>query len=114
MTMNVITTVLGSTGLFSAIYLLYIMAQLSKKIGEVTKMPDYYRGFYISQLLVVIALVSYFLRASVRLSPQGVNPTFGNPLFYSLTYHLPLTLGATIALVITWRYWGWLLRERDG
>jgi hypothetical protein len=111
--MNVVTIILGSTGLFSTIFLFYILARLSKKIGEVTRIPGYYRGFYASQFLIAIALVSYFLRASVRLSPPegGIGLMLSNPLFYSLAYHLSLALGATIALVITWRYWGWLLRE---
>jgi hypothetical protein len=112
--MKVFTTFLGGIGLFSTVFLFHIMSQLSKKIGEVTKMPDYYRGFYVSQLLTIVALVSYLLKASVNLSPEEFSSIFSNPLFYLSTYHLPLILGATIALVVTWRYWGWLLWERDG
>jgi hypothetical protein len=110
--LNVFTTFLGSMGLIATMYLLYILARLSKKIGEVTRMPGYYRGFYAGQLLIATALVSYLLRASVRLAPEQFGPIFSNPLFYFSTYYLPLTLSMTIALIVTWRYWGWLLRER--
>jgi hypothetical protein len=29
-----------------------------------------------------------------------------------LAYHVPLALGLTVSLVVIWRYWSWLLRER--
>lgn len=101
-------------GLLSTIFLLYILAQLSKKIGEVTTMPAYYRGFFVSQGLIVVALASYLFRVEARLSPEEYAPIFNSALFYSVTFHVPLALGLTIALAITWHYWDWLLREMNG
>jgi hypothetical protein len=111
--LNIITAILGSTGLLSTLYLFFILARLSQKLGEVTRMPPYHRGFYVGQIFLAMALAAYFLRASVYLTPQSFVPLFSDALFYLVVYHLPLALAATAALVITWHYWGWLLRERD-
>jgi hypothetical protein len=35
-----------------------------------------------------------------------------SPLFYLLLHHLPLALGLSLGVAITWHYWSWLLKER--
>jgi hypothetical protein len=31
---------------------------------------------------------------------------------YAAVYHVPLILAGVISLVVAYRYWGWLFRER--
>ena len=109
--MNIVTAVLGSAGLMSAIYITLIMAKLSQKLGAVTKMRGYYRGFYVSATFVLVSLIAYFLKTSVLLASEQAPALLNNDLFYLLTYCLPLAIGTSISLAITLRYWDWLLKE---
>ena len=102
---------LGSVGLISAIYITLIIASLSQKLGAVTKMRDYYWGFYVSAIFLLVSLMAYFLRTSVLLASEQVPTLLNNDLFYLLTYYLPLAIGTSISLAITFRYWDWLLKE---
>ena len=109
--MNIVAAVLGSVGLMSAIYITLIMARLSQKLGAVTKMRDYYRGFYVSAIFLLVSLIAYFLKTSVLLASERAPALLNNDLFYLLTYYLPLAIGTSISLAITLRYWDWLLKE---
>ena len=55
-----------------------------------------------------------FLKASL-LFPGLPQPGFAllERDLFSLLYYVSLALSATIGLAITWRYWGWLLKERE-
>lgn len=107
-------TVLSPLGTIAIIFLFFILARLSEKLGAVTRMPLYHRWFWVAIGFMGIALVSQFLRISVALTEQTSYGWLNNPLFYLATYHLPMAIGITIGLGVTWRYWSWLLTERDG
>lgn len=109
--MNIIAAVLGSAGLMSAIYITLIMARLSQKLGAVTKMRSYYRGFYVSAVFLLVSLIAYFLKTSVLLASEQAPALLNNDLFYLLTHYLPFAIGTSISLAITLRYWDWLLKE---
>lgn len=110
--MKVVIGLAGSLGLLAIAYTLFTLAALSQRIGEVRKMPPLYRGFYFGIACLAVALFTRFLRVSVFLASSEM-PTFLNDdLFYLLAYHLPLAVGLTVSLGITWWYWSWLLRER--
>ena len=109
--MNIVAAVLGSAGLMSAIYITLIMARLSQKLGAVTKMRGYYRGFYVSAIFLLVSLIAYFLKTSVLLASERAPALLNSDLFYLLTYYLPFAIGTSISLVITLRYWDWLLKE---
>jgi hypothetical protein len=109
--LNIVAAVLGSAGLMSAIYITLIMARLSQKLGAVTKMRGYYRGFYVSVIFLVVSLITYFLKTSVLLASEQVPSLLNNDLFYLLTYYLPLAIGTSISLAIALRYWDWLFKE---
>ena len=109
--MNIVAAVLGSAGLMSAIYIILIMAKLSQKLGAVTKMRGYYRGFYISAIFLLVSLIAYFLKTSVLLASEQAPALLNNDWFYLLTYYLPLAVGTSVSLAITLRYWDWLLKE---
>lgn len=107
-------TILSPLGTVAIAFLFFILARLSKKLGDVTRMPPYYRWFWIGNGFLGIALISQLLRISVTLTKQASYPWLESPLFYLITYHLPMAVGITIGLAVTWRYWRWLLTERDG
>jgi len=95
----------------STIYITLIMARLSQKLGAVTKMRGYYRGFYVSAIFLLVSLVAYFLKTSVLLASEQAPALLNSDLFYLLTYYLPLAIGTSIGLAITLRYWNWLFKE---
>ncbi len=107
-------TALSPLGTVSLIFLFFILARLSEKLGAVTKMAPHYRWFWVGQGFLAIALIGQFLRIGVSLTQQASYPWLDTPAFYLIAYHLPMAIGITISLVVTWRYWSWLLTERDG
>ncbi len=110
---DIIGAILGSLGLASLVYALYVLAQFGRKLGAVTKMRAFYKGYYAAAGLVAVALMVRLIRASVFWAPSGSIPSLlTSPLFYLLLYHLPLAIGLCLALLITWHYWSWLLKER--
>jgi len=113
MSLKILGAILGTLGLISLIYALLILAQLGKKLGAVTKMRSTYRGYYAAVVLVGLSLVMRLVRASVFWAQRdGLPAALNEPLLYLLLYHLPLAMGVTIGLAITWYYWKWLLKER--
>jgi hypothetical protein len=107
-------TALSPLGTASLIFLFFILARLSEKLGAVTKMAPYYRWFWVGLGFLAVALFAQFLRIGVLLTTQASFLWLDTPAFYLITYHLPMAIGVTISLVVTWRYWSWLLTERDG
>lgn len=102
--------------------LFYILAKLSERFGSVLKMPPLYKWYSLAQLFLGIALVAHLLQAIAFVAGSPVmhgQPTSGslwyqpaNPAFSILFYQFPLAIGLTVGLVITWKYWGWLITER--
>jgi hypothetical protein len=110
---NIIGAILGSTGLASLIFTLAILAGFGRKLGIVTAMRPYYKGYYAAIALLGLALVARFVRVSTFWAPPGtMSSVLNDPVFYLIFYHLPLALGLCVGLGITWRYWSWLLKER--
>lgn len=109
--LQIVGAILGSVGLASLIYAFLILAQLGRKLGAVTKMPPYYRVYYVAVSFLGLALLMRLVRASVFSSPPQDTFALYAPLFYLWLYHLPLALGVTIGLATTWYYWHWLLKD---
>lgn len=107
-------TVLGTVGTLSLIVLFYILAKLSEKFGSVIKMAPIYRYYYLAILFLAIGLVTQLFVVRATLTVQNSEVWFAAPWFLFLAYHLPLAIGLTIGLVIAWRYWSWLITERNG
>lgn len=111
--MNILSAILGSVGLAALLFTCVILAQFGRKLGAVTKMRPYYQGYYVAIGFLGLSFVVHFIRASVFWAPPETIPTLLNaPVFYLLFYHLPLAIGLSLGLGITWRYWSWLLKER--
>lgn len=77
---------------------LYIMAKLSKRLGVAMQIKPYFRVYYVSILLLGLA-VGYIL---VLDSHEGTTTAVANALF---------AIGMTLGLVATIKYWGWLIKE---
>lgn len=99
--MNNILALLSLLGPISVIVALVVIAQLSQRLGAVTKRPPIYRWFYVSVALVAVSIVE-------RLITFVAPDSFNTPLLYDL----PFAAALVIAVVIAWRYWSWLLSER--
>jgi hypothetical protein len=109
--MDFLTAPLGSLGLLAVIYAFYILANLSRRYGEVIRLAPYYRGFYIGMILIGVAFIGHMMQATVVLAPEQAPALLNAEWFYLLTYYLPLALGVTIGLGVAWRYWSWILQE---
>lgn len=111
--MNFLTAPLGSLSLLAVIYAFYILANLSRRYGDVIRLPPYYRGFYVAMGLIGIAFVSHLIQDSVIIAPEQAPPLLSNVRFYLFTYYVPLALAVTLAIGIAWRYWSWILKEQQ-
>ena len=99
--MNNILAFLGLLGPVSVIVALIVIAQLSQRLGAVTKRPPIYRWFYVSVALIVVCVLE---RVVALFVPNAFNT--------ELLYDIPFATALVIAVVIAWRYWSWLLSER--
>jgi hypothetical protein len=107
-------TILGTFGTLSIIVLFYILAKLSERFGSVIKMPPIYRYFYLAILLLLVSYVTNLLVVRTIITPADSPAWLMAPWFLLLAYHLPMAIGLSIGLIITWRYWSWLITERNG
>jgi hypothetical protein len=98
-------------GLGSVIYLLLILAELSKRLGEVTKWPPYYRGLYAGAALVMLALVGRALIWNEAISPGFELAVLRTSTARMILDRLPMAVGVTISAAVAWRYWRWLLKD---
>jgi len=111
--MNFLTAPLGSIGLLAVIYTFYILANLSRRYGQVIRLPPYYRGFYIGMGCLTISFVSHLIRDSVIIAPKEAPFPLDEDWFYLFTYYLPLAVAVTLAIGVAWRYWSWILKEQQ-
>ena len=100
--------VLALLGPASVILALTVLALLSRKLGRVTQAKPYYLGYIAAALLVSLALL---VRAIGLM--QGDSLSESDDTILLLVYNVCYALGVTLGLIISWRYWSWLLAERD-
>lgn len=85
------------------VVLLIVLALFSKRLGAVTRRPPVYRWFFLSVVIIVVAIL---LRVVATFNDGALGSQ------RALVYDIPLIVGLLIAVITTWRYWGWLLGER--
>jgi len=95
------------------VYLLYIFAILSRKLGAVTKMKPYYRWLYAALALVLVALVCKWIVLTGQAMPQTTPGWILSEWFYLWGHTVPLVVAVVVALITVLRYWGWLFREHE-
>jgi hypothetical protein len=103
-----------NVGLISIIYITFVLSRLSKRLGEVSRMPTKaYRGFYLALSLLAASLLTFLLKISALLNPEKAPAFLTSAVFYLLFHSIPLAVGVTICLTVTIKYWGWLIKERE-
>ena len=85
---------------------LWVLAQISRRFGEVTHRPPLYRGFYVAFGLMLFPLLIRLL--AIGLSEAEIADLGGNST-ETLLHDIPLAVGVILAVIIAWRYWGWLV-----
>ncbi len=100
-----ISTLIGLLGPLSIAVLLIVIGLLSKRLGEQTHAKPYYLGFYAAALFMVIS-------AAARLFSPAAGIPEDDPVWIILEDGLPAA-ALTIGVMLAWRYWSWLLAERD-
>jgi hypothetical protein len=90
----------------------YILARLSERFGSVIKMRPRYRYYYTALIFLSIGWLANLIVILANLMPAALQEWFYSPWFLLLAYYLPLGIGLTIGLVITWSYWSWLVADR--
>ena len=111
--MTILTIPAALVASIAIVYLLYIFATLSRKLGAVTKMKPHYRWLYVALVLVLVSLACEWIVLMLRTAPQAAPDLLVSEWFYLLGHTVPLLVAAVLALIIVLRYWGWLFRERD-
>lgn len=84
---------------------LVVLGLLSKKLGAQTQAKPYYLGFYAAALMVGISTGAQVLDVLVGVADDGA-------LWVIIADVFPAA-AVTIGVVFAWRYWSWLLAERD-
>ena len=109
--MNMLISPLGVAGLAALGYALYIFANLSRRLGAVTKMRPYYRGFFVAiGFLAISALARVLLSSTVLVN--DTRSVWSTSLFALVAYHVPLVIAMAIGVVVAWHYWSWLFKEK--
>lgn len=107
-------SLLGALGTFSVLFLFYILARLSERFGSVIKMRPQYRYYYVGLAFLLIGWIAQLLVMAADLMPTALQTWLHSAWFVLLVYYIPVAIGVTIGLVVTWRYWSWLVAERNG
>lgn len=98
-------TLLGTLAPVSIMVMLVVLAELSRRLGEVIKAKHIHRWFFVAAGLIFVSII-------VRLLFIGSEPVYFDietQASISLLYTGPLALGLFIGVVAAWRYWGWLI-----
>mgnify|MGYP003987973887 CR=1 FL=1 len=108
--MSDLSTLFSIIGMTSMVVMLILLGLLSKRMGKVTKTPSYYIGFYVGSAFVFIGVV---VRIATFADKVSNTASSDNCISLVLLYNGAPALGITIGVIAAWRYWSWLLAERN-
>ena len=97
---------LSLSGTGAIVVALIVIGLLSRRMSEATGSAPYYLGFFLGAALVGASVTLRLLNALFTL---GYDRATG----WVLVQHGLPALGVTLGVVMAWRYWSWLLAERD-
>ncbi len=110
---RVLLAPLGPVVLLVLLFMLDLYLNLSRRLGEVTRMPPFYRRFLLGGAFIAVAALVQILRTSAFLAQEPTLSTLLSPGFSLVAFHTPLLIGVLISIHTAWRYWSWLLiREK--
>jgi hypothetical protein len=117
---RLLLAVIGTAGLGAVFFVLVILARLTQKWEAVTRSRSLYRLFYVASGLVALAALVRLVRTGYLEAPASADASLWlaaladpHSWFYLCFYHIPLAVGMTISIWLTWKNWGWLLREKE-
>ncbi|MBN1262185.1 MAG: hypothetical protein JXB35_16020 [Anaerolineae bacterium] len=108
--LQILTSHLGILALVATMFICRILRVLSSRMGTVTRMPPYHRWFNVGNAFLGLGTLGYVAQCSAALA--GKPAVVLTPDFELLAFHLPLTAGVIINLIVTLKYWGWLAKSR--
>ncbi|NDJ77675.1 MAG: hypothetical protein GYB65_15595 [Chloroflexi bacterium] len=108
---NSVFTLLSVAAPLALMFSLWVLAQISRRFGEVTHRPPLYRGLYVAIALLLSPLAVRLLALSMS---EDDSADLGGNALGALMHDLPLAISITLAVVIAWRYWGWLVYAPEG
>jgi hypothetical protein len=97
----------GAVGIGTA---LLILGLLSKRLGKATRARSSYAGFYAATFILYVTALLQVANALLNFATPDMLMT--EPLWLFAYIGLP-ALGVTLGIIFAWRYWSWLLAERD-
>lgn len=103
-------SILGLAGYFSLAIWMFLLGNLSARLGHVTNARPYFWGLYVAAVLMAFSVVMrlYFItRLSDSLEAEN------QFLLYTLLTNGVAVISVTLALVVAWFYWSWLFAERE-
>jgi hypothetical protein len=106
-----ITTLLSVAAPLALILTVWVLAQISRRFGEVTHRPPLYRGFFVAIGLMICPLVMRLLAIGLT---DRQNADWGDNSIEAAIHDIPLAVGITLSVIVAWRYWGWLVYAREG
>ena len=89
---------------------LIIMGLLSRRLGRATRAAPYYIGFFVAGGLVGFSALARLVNLLLHIADATM---LQQDTLWVLVYHGLPALGVTLGVVFAWRYWSWLLAERD-
>ncbi|MFO7321217.1 MAG: hypothetical protein DIU68_005780 [Chloroflexota bacterium] len=98
----------GLAGPLSVCLALVLLGLLSRRFGRATGTGPYYLGFYVAALLIGFSAV---FRVANHDAASAL-PAEQSWEWLLIVDGLP-AIGVTLALAVAWRYWSWLLAERN-
>lgn len=99
---------LSTLGPLGICMMFLVLGELSRRLGRVTRVRAYHRGFYFSALLMGLNTLLHVLLA-VGVPLPAVLRSEGVLMVVFAGFP---ALSLTIGLGVAWRYWSWLLAER--
>ncbi|MCC6617154.1 MAG: hypothetical protein IT320_27015 [Anaerolineae bacterium] len=110
---STLTHLLSAAGPLGIGIALLVVGLLSKRMNSMSVIADgkpLYRWYYVAAAL---AFLSAAARIAGLLSGDVTIESDRTEIVWVLLYHGLPALAVTIGVVGAWRYWSWLLAERD-
>jgi hypothetical protein len=100
----------GAFGMASIGAMLILLGRLSERLGRVTHARSYHIGFFAAAFLIGVGVAA---RLAHLIMGVALRDELQHNIFWILIYNGAPAVGVTLGLVFAWRYWSWLLAERD-
>lgn len=109
--MNCLASALYIIGPLSVGVLLLLLTSLGKRLGEALELPPYYRLYQVSLLFFLLPLPASWIL--LLTGAWGLpEPELKTGLIIKVVVaSIPLTIGITLAVFATAKYWGWIWGE---